>query len=624
MSARIRLAFLWISQVARVLADNCLRMVVVLAAARLGRPERDAAWHLATTVYVLPFLLLAPVNGALGNGLPKRWVLVGASGFCCGTALLLGVLGGPWLACLGLAALGHAVYSPARYALLPAAARDTRLPLVRVNGLIEMGAAAAVVGGLVLGVSLDGPSLPGTSFPPAVATAVALNGLALLAALAVWFPSDVRRPERPAAALSGFFRDSGRVLRDRAARACLLGQSSFLGLISAGTGVLVAQSLSLPGDDALPTLIQQMVLIGLGVAGGSLLAGCQGHLKRALGLVPWAATGLLLALGWAAASPHPVWPCVFLGLMGGVANVPLRAGYQAAVPADARGNAMAILNTANYLAMTALSLFMIGLAHAEILTPAGQLAVVALLAAAGALAAWRILLRATLEDLLEVLLWPPYRVRACGPGLEQFPVRGPVLVVGNHACWFDPVFLGKVLPRPIIPMMTSVFYDKPVLRWLMKRVIRAIRVEASEFRREAPEIEQAISALDRGECVVIFPEGRLRRSEEQPLRQFGRGVWQILSERPQTPVVVCWIEGGWGSFTSYWNGPPTVNKRLDWRRPIAIGLGCPEVLGPALLADQRATRSYLMRACLACRKYLGLEPLALNESDEAEAKAGTS
>jgi 1-acyl-sn-glycerol-3-phosphate acyltransferase len=466
--------------------------------------------------------------------------------------------------------------------------------------------------------------LAGTSFPPAVAAAVVLNGLALLAALGVWFPSDVRRPERPATALVGFFRDGIRVLRDREARACLLGQAGFMGLISAGTGALVAQRLSLPGEGTLPTLINQMVLIGLGVAGGSLLAGCQGHLKRALGLVPWAATGLLLALAWAAASAHPAWPCVFLGLMGGMANVPLRAGYQAAVPADARGNAMAILNTANYLAMTALSLFMIGLARAEILTPAGQLAVVALLAAGGALAAWRILLRESLEELTDVVLWPPFQVRTYGPGLKEFPARGPVLVVGNHACWFDPVFLGKVLPRPIIPMMTSVFYDKPVLRWLMKHVTRAIRVEASEFRREAPEIDQAISALDRGECVVIFPEGRLRRSEGQPLRQFGRGVWQILSERPQTPVVVCWIEGGWGSYTSYWNGPPTVNKRLDWRRPIAIAFGEPEVLDPALLADQRATRSYLMRACFACRKYSGLEPLALNESDEAEAKAGTS
>ena len=54
-----------------------------------------------------------------------------------------------------------------------------------------------------------------------------------------------------------------------------------------------------------------------------------------------------------------------------------------------------------------------------------------------------------------------------------------------------------------------------------------------------------------------------------PLSQFGQGVWHILHERPDTPVVVCWIEGGWGCYFSYYNGPPTVNKRFDWWRRIA-------------------------------------------------------
>jgi 1-acyl-sn-glycerol-3-phosphate acyltransferase len=154
---------------------------------------------------------------------------------------------------------------------------------------------------------------------------------------------------------------------------------------------------------------------------------------------------------------------------------------------------------------------------------------------------------------------------------------------------------------------------------MMVRVVRAIRVERSAFRREAPELQEAIAALDRGECVAIFPEGFLKRRADQGLRQFGQGVWRILRERPTVPVIVCWIEGGWGSYTSYYNGPPTVNKRLDWWRPIAVAIGEPQVLDPALLEDQRATRSYLMRTCLEQRNYLGLETLAPAEVDENEA-----
>jgi hypothetical protein len=112
----------------------------------------------------------------------------------------------------------------------------------------------------------------------------------------------------------------------------------------------------------------------------------------------------------------------------------------------------------------------------------------------------------------------------------------------------------------------------------------------------------------------------LKRKEEQWLRQFGQGVWRILRDRPATPVVVCWIEGGWGSYTSYFQGPPTVNKRMDWWRPIRIAMESPRRLDAALLADQRATRAYLMQACLDARKYLGLPTssaaVLLDESED--------
>jgi 1-acyl-sn-glycerol-3-phosphate acyltransferase len=141
----------------------------------------------------------------------------------------------------------------------------------------------------------------------------------------------------------------------------------------------------------------------------------------------------------------------------------------------------------------------------------------------------------------------------------------------------------------------------------MIRVVHAIRVEASEFRREAPELKQAIEALDRGECLVIFPEGRMRRRDDQLLHRFGQGVWHILHERPAIPVVTCWIEGGWGSCFSYFGGPPLTKKKWDFWRRIDVAVNEAAVLDPAILADHRATRAYLMETCLNARRYLGLE-----------------
>jgi 1-acyl-sn-glycerol-3-phosphate acyltransferase len=336
--------------------------------------------------------------------------------------------------------------------------------------------------------------------------------------------------------------------------------------------------------------------------------------------VPFGATGLLIVLTCAVFSSNIVWPALALGMMAGLINVPLRAAYQAAVPADARGNGMAVMNLANYLLTTALALLVYGLVRLGLLTAPGQLGFVAALAAVGTGVCWWALFRNSLEQATEILLWPIYRVRAHGPGVGRFPRRGPVLVIANHAAWLDPLWIAKVLPRRLTPMMTSAFYDLPVLRFLMTRVVHAIRVQQSSYRREAPELQEAVAALDRGEAVVLFPEGWMRRRPEQPLRQFGQGVWHILSQRPKMPVVVCWIEGGFGSYFSYAGGPPTTNKPFDRWRHIDIAVTAPEQLDLALLVDQRATREHLMQACLEARRHLGLEPLARAEITNEEPK----
>jgi 1-acyl-sn-glycerol-3-phosphate acyltransferase len=143
--------------------------------------------------------------------------------------------------------------------------------------------------------------------------------------------------------------------------------------------------------------------------------------------------------------------------------------------------------------------------------------------------------------------------------------------------------------------------------WLF-RLAAAIRVQYSRYRDEAPELKNAIVALDRGGCVMMFPEGHLRHYENRPLSSFGQGVWHILAERPSTPVVVCWIEGGWGSFFSYWRGKPTKNKWPDFWRSIRVAVSEPIVLDGELLRDRRATRLYLMQRCLDARKFLALTP----------------
>lgn len=409
---------------------------------------------------------------------------------------------------------------------------------------------------------------------------------------------------------------AGRLWRIPEARRCLIGQSFFYGLLSAEIAVTFTSEANFSRDDLLRTAVR---ILG-GLVLGFLLAGFQKHPRRQLGLVSFGATGLaavllLLAIGVAASAAM----IIILACLTGLIIVPLSACLQANLAEAVRGSGTALCYVARAVSIALFAALIL----AEVVNPEWQHWLLAGLAALAALWTWWAFFRETLELTLELLLVPMYRIRARGPGLMGFPSSGPLIVIANHSAWFDPMWLAKVLPRRLIPMMTSVFYDLPVIRWLMVHVAHAIRVQASTFRREVPELKEAVAVLDRGECLVIFPEGAMRKSADRPLRQFGQGVWHILSERPNTPVVVCWIEGGWGSYFSYCNGLPTKNKRFDFRRPIDVAVTLPRVLPAELLENHKMTRSFLMQACVEARAILGLDVPILNGADSKEEEQTT-
>jgi hypothetical protein len=376
---------------------------------------------------MLPSVFLVPVYGAVGNSLPKRAALVGSAAFCLAVVALFAWWGQGWLACVVGVALGSALYAPTRHALLPAAAEDTRLPLPSVVSAIETAAVLSIVGGMVLGGALMpltwGQVMSGLSLPADWAAALERRGLAvtvalclglyvfcLVTALPARFVSDVYRPEAPWAALRGFFRDFSRLLTLVLSRSSLLAVCALRGLVTASAGALIADALArgTSPSGSYPQLILIAVLTMLGAAAGSFLAGLVGDRNRAVGLVPLGATGLMLALGRVAlAPPAPAWLYVWVGACGGVVNVPLLSTYQASVPPDARGNGMAILNTAGFVSMTAVSVLLAGLAGAGVLTAGGQLWFVAALGALSAGTAWWALGTSTRELLARFLRFVP-------------------------------------------------------------------------------------------------------------------------------------------------------------------------------------------------------------------------
>lgn len=369
-------------------------------------------------------------------------------------------------------------------------------------------------------------------------------------------------------------------------------------------GVTVPSLLALPtiallvlgsGDDASRTANAGW-FVGT-VGGAAVLAFLYWSPYRVLGLIP------LAAMAWLAAVGHGIywndWPAWAHGTpLGLIAGALVRARRGGAAPS---------------MLAWALGAVALGgvLAWAFLITgrPSSRAEWLVLSTAVFlAFWTWARLFRPLFELMWEPFLWVMYRVQPRGPGFAAFPRTGPCLVIANHACWLDPIFLIKVLPRPLTPMMTAKFYDRPVIRPLMVK-FGVIRVPEKALKKDAPEVLEAVAALDRGECVVIFPEGYLRRSGDRQLRRFGQGVWQLLKARPDTPVFAAWIEGGWGSYTSHANGPPLRNKKPDVRRRLGVGLSAAITVPPDVLEEHLPTRTYLMNCVSNARAHLGLDPL---------------
>jgi 1-acyl-sn-glycerol-3-phosphate acyltransferase len=343
----------------------------------------------------------------------------------------------------------------------------------------------------------------------------------------------------------------------------------------------------------------QLLWFLLSYAAGVLLSAIQKFPIRQCGFLPIGGflTTVALAIHWI--MPGVLWPTSVLGIALGLMHVPARNYLLISVPPSQRLSSVALFACMQ----------IVGAAAAIALLQIAPHWIWFLAAVSVTLLTIRLLFREMFEQIVEVVIWPLYRIKAFGPGASLPPMRGPVIVLANHSAWFDPLWLCKVVPNRIRPMMTARFYDLPGVRWLMKNVVRTIRVSEPRFRREMPEVKEAIAGLAQGDAIMIFPEGWLRRKEDHSLRRFGQGIHQLLKAHPETPVVVCWIEGGWKSYASYWMGLPTKNKRMDLWRHIRIGISAPEVLKPELLADHRATRRYLMQACLQARAFLGLPPM---------------
>ncbi|MFC1764875.1 AMP-binding protein [Planctomycetota bacterium] len=199
--------------------------------------------------------------------------------------------------------------------------------------------------------------------------------------------------------------------------------------------------------------------------------------------------------------------------------------------------------------------------------------------------------------VLQGLISLRYRVRVTGVNaVRQQNDRG-ILFLPNHPALIEPVITMVFLYRIFQPrvLADSEQLERPFINFLTRR-INALRLPSlSRAGNRAPyavhtAIEHCVQALDAGDNLVLYPAGRIYRSECESIGA-NSAVERILKERPEVRIVLVRTTGLWGSRFSWAAG----------QRPLVIPVlwqGLKDLLGNGLFfMPRRLVTIELIETC---------------------------
>ena len=288
-----------------------------------------------------------------------------------------------------------------------------------------------------------------------------------------------------------------------------------------------------------------LAFTGVGIVFGSLFAGkvCKEYIEK--GLVPLGALGIAVMLYLIPTLQSVEWLGATLlgfGFFAGFIIVPLNTIIQLNTSSLNLGKVLAGNNFMQNISMFSFLVLTASFGIFEI-SSQGLFSLLVGFALFLMFFSAKNLFKPFVRYLVKLIFGLRYKLTV--EGLKNIPTNKGVLLLGNHVSFIDGIVLQMAYFKQLRFVIDRFYYEK----WYFKPILDFIGAIPLSTKGSKHALSLVTEALNRGEIVVIFPEGHL--SYNGNLDVFQRGFQMATKEAVNCVIVPFYMRGLWEDKFSY-------------------------------------------------------------------------
>jgi len=130
--------------------------------------------------------------------------------------------------------------------------------------------------------------------------------------------------------------------------------------------------------------------------------------------------------------------------------------------------------------------------------------------------------------------------------VESLSKNNQFIIVSNHNSHLDTMAIMSVLNlaqlKKVHPVAAGDYFGKsPLKAYITKLFTNALLIQRTKTVNSQNPIELMFECLDKGDSLILFPEGS--RGTPQKMQQFKKGIGIVLQKYPNIPYIPVFMQG---------------------------------------------------------------------------------